>query len=349
MSMTPYPLPEPATSAAQLHAVLDANLRLPPEYRDRLTNHLPMALHALHRLGASPQRMQDFYATYARRFQGMKMPATVAASGVERRDWQALRGQADAYPALRACFNDLVARQGIEATLHLTLPDLLPGVAAAAFHGLIRTAHAVESGHASELAAALAYWAWRWQAVPAPLVAPTLLGFDTWAARLVREAVGWRSEGPLISIRMDDASRSTVYQALAGALDPAATLEARIAELAALAVARYVASPNFTVLHLITGLRALRTLLPWLEQSGDGVQAILVHNFVAAYLAARVAPLDQPPVARPATWADVTEAAVESDDDHVIKLVDACRAEAAVYGETDYLRAAALATERSIT
>lgn len=337
--------PTPATSTAQLHAMLDANLRLPPEYRDQLTNHLPMALHALHRLGASPQRMQDFYTAYARRFQGMEMPTTVAASGVERRDWQALRGQAGAYPALLACFNDLLASQGVEAALRLTLPDLLPGVAAAAFHGLIRAAHAAEAGHAGELAAGLAYWAWRWQALPTPPVASTQLDFDTWAARLVRVSVGWRSEGPLISIRMDDASRSTVYQDLAGALVPAATLEARIAELAALAVARYVASPNFTVLHMITGLRALRTLLPWLEQPDGGVQAILVHNFVAAYLAARVVPLDQPPVARPATWAHVTEAAMRSDDDHVIKLVDACRAEAAVYGETDYLRAAALATE----
>ncbi len=340
--MTPKPA---ATSTAQLHSMLDSNLRLPPEYRDQLTNHLPMALQALYRLGASPQRMQDFYAAYALRFQGMKMPATVAASGVQWHDWRTLRGQADAYPALLACFNDLVARQGIDASLRLVLPDLLPGVAAAAFHGLIRTAHAAETGHAGELAAGLAYWAWRWQAVPAPAGSSPLLDFDTWAARLVREAVGWRSEGPLISIRMDDASQSTVYLALASTLAPAATIEARIAELAALAVARYVASPNFTVLHMITALRAMRTLLPWLGQPDRSVQAILVHNFVAAYLAGRVAPLDRPPTARPATWAEVMAAATESDDDHVIKLVDACRAEAAVYGETNYLHAAALATE----
>ena len=47
--------------------------------------------------------------------------------------------------------------------LTLCAATALPGVAAAAFHGLIRTAHAVQSGHAGEVAAALAYWAWRWQ------------------------------------------------------------------------------------------------------------------------------------------------------------------------------------------
>ena len=332
----------PAAPVTPLHALLAANLCLPPEYRDQLTNHLPMALHALHKLGASTQRMHDFYAGYARRFQCLDAPTAVAESGLLRRDWQALRGHADAYPALLTCFNDLVARQGVETTLRLVLPDLLPGVAAAAFHGLIRTAHAVAAGHAGELAAALAYWAWRWQALATPPVVASKLDCKTWATRLVNDSVGWRSEGPLISIRMDDASRSTVYQALAGALTPAATLEARIAELAAFAVARYVANPNFTVLHMITGLRALRTLLPWIEQP-DGVQAILVHNFVAAYLAARVVPLNQPPVARDTTWAEVIAAAIDSNDDHVIKLVDACRAEAAAYGAGNYLRAAALA------
>ncbi len=77
-------------------------------------------------------------------------------------DWQSLRGKPDAYPALLDSMRALVERDGVDATLRTLLPDLLPGVAAAAFHGLIRTAHAVQSGHADEVAAALAYWAWRW-------------------------------------------------------------------------------------------------------------------------------------------------------------------------------------------
>ena len=158
-----------------LRALLDAQLNLPAEYRDQLTSHLPMALHALHSLGASPLRLQAFYATYAKRFDGMHAPTPVEPAA----DWRSLRGPPDAYPALLASLNTLVVRDGIDATLRASLPDLLPGVAAAAFHGLIRTAHAVQSGHAGEVAAALAYWAWRWQplapaqapAVPMPLTA----------------------------------------------------------------------------------------------------------------------------------------------------------------------------------
>ena len=340
--MTLNPTPS-ITAHAPLHALLDANLRHPPEYRDQLTNHLPMALHALHCLGASPQRLQDFSTGYSKRFQGLPAPTPAALSDPHNVDWRALRGQGDAYPVLLAYFNDLVVREGVNGSLRQSMPDLMPGVAAAAFHGVIRTAHAVETGHRQELAAALAYWAWRWQALEVPPATDALLAPDVWAQRLVQEAMGWHSNGPLISIRMAHASQSTVYASLAGALAPAANVATRIRQFAAWAVDRYVANPNFTVLHMVTGLRALRTLLPWIEDSVH-TQALLAHNVVAAYMAAQVKPLDAAPVAAPHPWDAVVAAAITSDDDHVIKLVHACREEATVYGEGNYLHAAALVT-----
>jgi Questin oxidase-like len=339
----------PDTPTDLLHRLLDSNLQLPPEYRDQLTNHLPMALHALQSLGASPERLRSFHATYSRRFNGLNPPAFPAATDARLVDWRALRGQADAYAKLLACFNALIKQDGMDATLRQALPKLLPGVAAAAFHGIIRTAHAVQARHSGELAAALAYWAWRWQPLPVPSMTRPLLAFEIWAARLVQQASGWRSDTGLISTRMAQASFTEIYSGLAGALAPALSLDTRIAELAGLAVARYVAAPNLTVLHMITGLRALRLLLPWLEhtESKDGLQAVIAHNFTAAYLAAGVLPLDKPPEVPALSWAEVATAAIASDDEHVIKLVHACQDEAAVYeadecGEGQYLRAAAL-------
>ena len=337
------PLPTSPAVDPTLRTLLDANLRLPPEYRDQLTNHLPMALHALHILGASPQRMQDFYARYTHRFQGRSAPEPVVLAHPKTIDWRALRGQADAYPTLLTHFNTLVAREGMDASLRLTLPDLMPGLSAAAFHGLIRTAHAVQAGHVPELAAALAYWAWRWQTLAVPPAAQTHLEFAPWAARLVQQSIGWRSGGALIRIRMGDASRSTVYQALAPALAPAPSLKARIQEFAGLAVGRYAASPNFTVLHMVTGLRALRTLLPWLEDTVPA-QILLTQNVVAAYMAAQAKPVATPPKTAAHPWDAVVAAAIASNDDHVVKLVHACQEEAAVYGEGNYLRAATLVT-----
>lgn len=199
-----------------------------------------------------------------------------------------------------------------------------------------------KSGHAGEVAAALAYWAWRWQSL-APAQGPAVrLPLPAWSEALVRDAQAWRTDGPLISIRMDQATQGAVYQSLADALQPFADLQSAIASLAALAAERYAASPNFTVLHMITGMRALRVLSPWIE-SEEGVQPILVRAFTAAYLAARVVMLVASPEPRLRRWPEVIAAGIATDDDHVIKLVHACREEARVYGEGNYLRVAGLA------
>jgi hypothetical protein len=343
--LKPMPSNQPSLTSTdhQLHKLLNANLQLPPEYQDQLTSHLPMALHSLHSLGASPQRMQRFYAVYARRFQGQSQPFAAPESPLAVADWRQLRGQSDAYPTLLAYFNGLVARNGTDTALRLALPDLMPGVAAAAFHGVIRTAHAVEAAHAGELAAALAYWAWRWQPLANPPISCPLIEFNSWAKLLIEKAAGWHSDAPLIALRMHEASQSDIYLALAGALPPTESVEKRIADLAALAVDRYVVKPNFTVLHMITGLRALRRLLPWMQDS-ETLQAMLVRCFVAAYLAARIRPSDRATIPKTKSWPAVIEAALASDDDHLIKLVHACRDEAARYGEGQYLLAATLAT-----
>lgn len=334
MTATPNSFPG-ASDTLQL--LLDAQLQLPAEYQDQLTSHLPMALQALHSLGTSPERMQAFYAAYAKRFDGMQ--AAAAAQPVA--DWRSLRGQPDAYPALVATMHVLVKRDGVDAALRALLPDLLPGVVAAAFHGLIRTAHAVQSGHVGEVAAALAYWAWRWQPLAPGQVPAQRMPLSTWSQALVRDAQAWRTDGPLISIRMDQATQGVVYQSMADALQPFADLQSAITSLAALAAERYAASPNFTVLHMITGMRALRVLLPWMD-SHEGVQPILIRAFTAAYLAARVVPPPSAPEPRLRTWSEVIAAGIASDDDHVIKLVHACREEASVYGEGNYLRVAGL-------
>ncbi len=361
--MNPLP-PNPLDADNPLYDLLHANLQLPPEYAGQLTNHMPMALHALQSMGASAQRLRGFYDTYAHHMRGSHAPFGASAVkstivGVPVTDWRALRGQAHAYPALLATLNDLVAHRGVDTTLRQALPELLPGVAAAAFHGLIRTAHALEAGHAGELAAALAYWAWRWQPLPepsAPLSGSAQLEFSAWADRLVSEARGWHSDGSMISMRMADASLSPIYKGLAGSLTPALSLDARVAELASLAIRLYVASPNFTVLHMVTALRAFRTLRPWLEHTGPqvAVQSILAQNFTAAYLAAGsmatgslatgLTSLDKSLSVPVKNWTQVVSLAMASDDEHVIKLVHACQDEATVYGEEPYLHAATLVT-----
>jgi hypothetical protein len=83
-----------------------------------------------------------------------------------------------------AYFKHEVTRQPWRQALQTWWPRLLPGVAAAATHGVIRVGHAVraltedaeDADHLTELAHGLAYWAARWQPVPgAPATEPPLM------------------------------------------------------------------------------------------------------------------------------------------------------------------------------
>jgi hypothetical protein len=316
-------------ASIELHRLLDRPL--PPETRSQLTNHLPMALHALCELGASPLKLHEFATRYLSRFESMELPP--AAEPVT--DWHALRGQDRAYPRLLATFRQALASSGRDAVLRDALPALLPGVAAAAFHGVIRTAHAIEAGHGDELAQAMAYWAWRWQALGAP-PAGDALAFEGWASALVEQSPAWTHDAPLISLRMAAATSSAPYLALAGRLSFDESLWPR---LAAFAAHRYAETGSFTVLHMVTGLRALRVVLPWVADFA-ALAPGLVHALTAAYLAAKVPAGLRLPVPPERGWIEVVARAIDSDDDHVVKIVHACRAFAALDGDDPYLQAA---------
>lgn len=319
-----------------LRELLDTGLRYAPEYRGGLSNHLPMALVALHRLGADADRLREFFERYTLRL----ALAPARASPLE--DWQSGLGRFDAFADLHAGFAQRVQAQGAAATLRAVLPVLMEGVGAAAFHGLIRTAYAVQAGHDGELAAGLAYWACRHLPLPAPEpAAPAQREPRDWLAALAAE-IDVRIEGGLIFEQMRAVGRQAAFARHAHALAIDAGTLQRLADLAA---QRYAATRHFTVLHLVTSAHALRVLLPCLSEAAQRAVAVRAYGraFAAGVIASGIA-LDAP--ARPApslAWPALAERARTSNDDHVIKLVDSCREEAAIYGDGARRHAAALA------
>lgn len=323
-------LDSPVASAADrraiLHRLLDDALAYGPEHGQGMASHLPMALAALDGLGAHEAQMRSFFAHYARRLERVAVPRG-GAKPVD--DWQRLRGRFEAFETLQASFARLLARDGADAVLRDAVAALADGVSGAAFHGPIRVAHAVEAGHEGELAAALAYWAARWEPLPAPDAAPRrrIAGVTPWLdaidARRVAFDPAWRASAPLISARMQQAALTPPYIELAGGLSldgvaPAALLR----DLAQACAARYAATGNFTVLHMATASRALRVLARWLPADADAL-APLLHAVAAANLAALAAPLQRHADGGEPGWEEVRRRACASDDDHVIKLVHA--------------------------
>lgn len=321
-----------AAAVATLQRWLEAGAGHDAEYADALSNHLPMALCALYRLGADATRLQAFAETYAERLR----PAPPAQSWPRGDAWPPRLGDAAAWPAYRELFATWLQHEDGAAVLAAVLPRLMQGCGGAAFHGLIRTAYAVQSGLGPEVADALAYWACRW----APHGAdsgpePANAGSERNPAVVLRRLPVPRRPpaGRLISQRMAGVQEQPGFAAAAAQLQ---VDEGTLQTLACGAAELYAASGNFTVLHLLTGAHALRVLLPFLEEPLPAVRAYW-RAFAAGWAASGARDRG---AARLRTWDEIVTHATASDDEHVIKLVDSCREQERAYGGEVWRRAA---------
>lgn len=315
------------TLSPTLKALLDDGAAFDAEFGRALSSHRSMALLALARLGAPAARLEQFEAVYARRLR----PAPPSATWPAGDAWFSRLGEANAWPLYRDLFWQWLANEAASDVLEQTLPRLMRGCGGAAFHGLIRTAYAVQAQHHQELADALAHWARAWLDLGEAQAGPET---DPEAVLLRLPVV--ESPAGLIAERMAVAAADPRFQAAAAQLRPQAGTLPRLAVLAAEA---YAASGNFTALHLVTSAHALRVLQPYLDEPVPAV-ALYARAFNAAVCVARLAVAPAVPLL---PWPQIVERAIASDDDHVIKLVDCAREQQAALGGGVWRRAASRA------
>ena len=112
--------------------------------------------------------------------------------------------------------------------------------------------------------------------------------------------------------------------------------------LARTAAGLYAATEDFTVLHIVTACHAMRQLAAWW---GDETAALRHFSIaVAAALRASDVPAELPlaPTSDLA-WPEIVQRAIASDDEHVVKLVQACRLHEAATRAPEFRQAAARA------
>jgi hypothetical protein len=321
-----------------------------PQYRGGLSNHCPMALIALDRMGATPKRIEGFAQDYLKRME----PAPLPGEAIDAGNWRDRLGDASAYGDYLGFFRREVGRLNARAALRTYLPELAPGLGAAAFHPLIRTAYGVIAEDADEIAVGLAYWASRYLNLPDHTDETPETPFTTSDDPMqVLEQTRARPEldftpdaDALIDREMLEAAQHPLFSASAAALQIDDLTLDRLRQAAALL---FLGADDFNSLHAVTGLHAARVLSDFATDRRAFAREAW-RAFLALYLS-----LDRPvqPSAAAAAeltardlpdWNTILPAAVADDDEHVIKLVFSCLAESRAGGGRLYRYLAARKT-----
>jgi hypothetical protein len=333
---------QPPATDADLERALDATLPFGPSYAGstglKLASHLPMALTALHRLGAPAAALARHIDRWRPRLVAEAAaagpaPAGPPAYGAPYAEWlRHLESRAvDADP---------------DALLRAHLPALLAAPESAAFHGAIRLAYACDSGHRGELLHALAAAGASLRSLgPMPAI-PADAPATVEALREVLDAV--RADP---AMAMAPRHGTTIFSDMRVAIElPAfaahlARARPGLDALAEAALATWLATRDFTALHLVTGLHAVRTLVarvPLDDAAHDAALRYLWRAWLAAWISIGSPAPDWAAVhsgsAAEADWAAALPTIAASPDDHVIKLADSAREEWRHRGWPGYAR-----------
>ncbi|WP_346837520.1 questin oxidase family protein [Microbulbifer sp. SAOS-129_SWC] len=300
--------------------LLEAASHYHVRYGDRLANHLPMVLIALDKMGASHAQLRhafDRTIPHLERPQLLPPDPDIPISACRKRE--AL------FPSALQYYEKQLRQHGIAECLRRELPPLLPAIASAAFHPLIRTAYGVDARHLEEIAAGLAYWNLEYQELPAsdtrlPITAAEVLPVLAQRFPLISLAPG------NISDHMASVTRQRGW--METAIQPQ---QLGLADIARVALEAYLSTGNFTLLHGITGCHALRLVLAYCDEAEVALRYFW-RGLAIAYLSTGPEKLETTDnFSHLPDWVQIRISACGSDDDHKIKLTYSCWRECVNY------------------
>lgn len=298
------------------------------------TNHCPMALVALSRMGASEVRLRNFFQHWKQNF--FHEANHLSLQRIEG-TWHDYLGDVNAFHALQAYFRQEIERNGASAVMVNFCETIQFAPASGAFHAVIRLAYGLDVAHAGEIAAGLAYMVCthlpislqemdqeteRGQLQERMQVTTVAEGLTHLARRHMQPY-----PGRLITARL----RAVVGDPDFSGDCPHLTYDEHVLrDLADMAIRLYWQTRDFTVLHMVTGVSAARQIMAHLPVPLQRrLLTDLWHAYCAAYVAAGAPQLSHASLnvqADPAglNWQSGMDKAIQSENEHHIKMTYTC-------------------------
>ena len=303
-----------------------------------------MVLVALHRMGASDERLEAYCQIY--REQNGLVPVPGPIGEITADTWREFLGEREREGDYRAFFAAEVARLGATPAAAHYLPQLMPGVAASATHALMRMAYATITDSDEETAVALGYWA----ATYLPLGASRGLKPSTddpaQVLAFMSGPAAFRHVEPerdLLWHFMRAVSQKPEFAPVVDMLAIGPKTHDRVARLS---LALYAATLDFCALHALTGTHWLRMIAPRTPDTAAPLRyfwqaiAALVPKigFPALPGADELETWRRMPLP---DWPEIHREAVTRDDEHDLSLTFSASEEFNHYGDRLYQYAAA--------
>lgn len=311
------------------------------EYAGGLANHGPMGAHALLALGHQAL-IPAFVDRYVPR-----IPPARAGRVLDLVEREAARGDMDRAPDWVATFDAALATGSWESVVVAVVPELLPGLFAAAGHGLLRTVHAMRALELEdsalrrcELARGLAHWSARYSRLPGEpgaridaavgasgaIDAAALL--EHWPLLPWPAAAGESFTQAVLRLETNADFRAAIERF---AVPAHAEIDAFLAQLCRAAARLYLSHPDARIAytHAVTIPSAMRWLACRLPADAARLGAAYAFQAVAAlhtlYGGAPAASAVDDEVRQTGeSWDEIRYRAACSLEEHAIKLAEAC-------------------------
>ncbi len=322
-----------------LDRVLEKARRDSVEFPYLLANHVPMVLVALERMGASPERLDEWYTSYRRTNKLVAAPAPVAR--IDRDRWDAALGDRMRETDYRLYFIGEVERLGIGSAIRHYLPRLIQGVGGSALHPLMRLAYAVLKDDPKEAGTALGYWATCHLPLPGPTGGSPVTDDPAAVLAAMCGVSGAHDYAPETDLLWHNIRAVAALPDFAPVIDRLRIDAGTPKRMAETALAVFAATMDFSALHAVTGLHWVRLVAPHLDEP------LPLYRAFWQVIAALVPKIGFPPLPSaealqamrevPAPdWNEIRAAAVASNDEHDVSLVFSASQEELVWGDPLY-------------